>query len=44
MGGVPTGAVAFLRGGDYRIEYQQADGTMTSSPKKPYEWLRSRRR
>jgi len=34
------GTVAFIRGVDYRIEYRAADGTLTSSPKQPYEWLR----
>ena len=34
------GTVAFVRGVDYRIEYLTADGTVTSSPKLPYEWQR----
>ena len=34
------GTVAFVRVIDYRIEYRNADGTWTSSPKLPYEWQR----
>jgi len=34
------GTVAFLRGRDYRIEYLHPDGTMTSSPKLPFDWQR----
>ena len=34
------GTVAFVRGVDYRIEYLNADGTVTSSAKLPYEWQR----
>lgn len=34
------GTIAFVRGVDYRIEYRNADGSLTSSPKQPYEWLR----
>jgi hypothetical protein len=37
---LPNGAVAFVRWRDYRIEYLQADGTRTSSPKLPYDWQR----
>ena len=35
-----SGAVAFLRGRDYRIDYKQADGSWTSSPKVPFDWQR----
>ena len=35
---LPDGAVAFVRGVDYRVEYRQPDGTWTSSPKLPYDW------
>jgi hypothetical protein len=34
------GAVAFVRGIDYRVDYLNPDGTRTSSPKLPYEWQR----
>jgi len=37
---LPDGAVAFIRGRDYRIDYRQADGTWTSSEKLPYDWQR----
>ncbi len=37
---LPDGSVAFVRGRDYRIEYLKGDGTITSSPKLPYEWQR----
>ncbi len=37
---MPTGAVAFLRGRDYRIDYRQPDGSWTSSPKVPFDWQR----
>jgi hypothetical protein len=37
---LPDGTVAFIRGQDYRIEYLNADGSMTSSQKLPYEWQR----
>jgi hypothetical protein len=37
---MPTGAVAFLRGRDYRIDYHQPDGSWTSSPKIPFDWQR----
>ena len=37
---MPTGAVAFLRGRDYRIDYKQPDGSWTSSPKIPFDWQR----
>jgi hypothetical protein len=35
---LPTGVVAFVRGRDYRIDYRQADGTLSSSPKLAYPW------
>lgn len=34
------GTVAFLRFRDYRVEYLHGDGTLTSSPKLPYDWQR----
>ena len=34
------GTVAFVRGVDYRIDYRAADGTLTSSPKLPFDWQR----
>jgi hypothetical protein len=37
---LPDKRVAFVRGLDYRIEYLNPDGTMTSSEKLPYEWQR----
>ena len=37
---LPDGAVAFVRGRDYRIEYRTADGTVTSSAKLPFDWQR----
>ncbi len=37
---MPSGAVAFLRGRDYRIDYHQPDGSWTSSPKVPFDWQR----
>ena len=37
---MPSGAVAFLRGRDYRIDYHQPDGSWTSSPKIPFDWQR----
>lgn len=35
---LPNGAVAFVRGRDYRIDYRQPDGQWTSSPKLAYDW------
>jgi len=35
---LPDGAVAFVRGIDYRVDYRNPDGTMTSSGKIPYDW------
>jgi len=37
---MPDGAIAFLRGRDYRIDWLNADGSRASSPKVPYEWQR----
>jgi hypothetical protein len=37
---LPDGTVAFVRGRDYRIEYLASDGTVTSSPKLPFDWQR----
>lgn len=37
---LPDGVIAFLRGRDYRVEYRNPDGTMTSSAKLPYDWQR----
>jgi hypothetical protein len=34
------GRVAFVRGQEYRIDYLNADGTWTSSPKIPFDWQR----
>jgi hypothetical protein len=34
------GTIAFVRGIDYRIEYLNADGSVTSSAKLPFEWQR----
>jgi len=33
-----NGTVAFVRGRDYRIDYRQPDGALTSSPKLAYPW------
>ena len=35
---LPDGAIAFVRGIDYRVEYLDGDGTWASSPKLPYDW------
>jgi hypothetical protein len=37
---MPDGRVAFVRGRDYRIEWRHPDGTMTSSEKVPFDWVR----
>jgi hypothetical protein len=37
---LPDGAVAFVRGRDYRIEYREPDGKWTSSEKLPFDWQR----
>jgi hypothetical protein len=34
------GTVTFVRGRDYRVEFRAADGTMTSGPKVPFDWVR----
>jgi hypothetical protein len=34
------GAVAFVRGQDYRVEYRAPDGTIASSDKLPFPWVR----
>ncbi|HUQ82775.1 MAG TPA: hypothetical protein VM076_16610 [Gemmatimonadaceae bacterium] len=34
------GTVAFVRGVDYRVDFRNADGTWTSSPKLPFDWQR----
>ena len=34
------GSVAFIRGRDYHIDWVNADGSRTSSPKIPFEWQR----
>ncbi len=35
-----NGAVAFVRGHDYRVDWINPDGTMSTSPKMPFEWKR----
>ena len=35
-----NGAVAFVRGHDYHIDWIQPDGTVMSSPKLPFDWKR----
>jgi hypothetical protein len=35
---LPDGAVAFVRAIDYRIEYLNADGTRSATPKIPFDW------
>ena len=35
---LPDGVIAFIRGRDYRVEYRDAEGKMTSSAKLPYPW------
>jgi hypothetical protein len=37
---MPDGRVAFVRGRDYRIEWKNPDGTVTSSEKIPFDWVR----
>lgn len=37
---LPDGGVAFVRARDYRVEYLGPDGSLTSSPKLPFEWRR----
>jgi len=36
----PDGAVAFVRGKDYHIDWINPDGTKVSSPKVPFDWQR----
>lgn len=36
----PDGAVAFVRGSDYHIDWINLDGTKSSSPKVPFDWQR----
>jgi hypothetical protein len=35
-----NGSVAFVRGHDYHIDWIQADGSATSTPKLPFDWKR----
>ena len=37
---LPDGSVAIVRGRDYHIDWVNADGTRSSSPKIPFEWRR----
>jgi hypothetical protein len=37
---LPDGSVAVVRGRDYRVEWRAADGTVTSSEKLPFPWVR----
>ena len=37
---LPDGTVAFVRWRDYRVEYLNPDGTLTSGQKLPYDWQR----
>lgn len=37
---LPDGTVAFVRGRDYRVDYLHSDGSLTSSPKLPFPWVR----
>ncbi len=37
---MPDGAIAFVRGSDYHIEWINPDGTKVSSPKVPFDWQR----
>jgi hypothetical protein len=36
-----NGAIAFVRGHDYHIDWLQADGALTSTPKLPFDWRRT---
>ena len=36
----PDGAVAFVRGSDYHIDWINPDGTKATSPKVPFDWQR----
>ncbi len=35
---LPDGVVAFVRGRDYRVDYRDVEGKVTSSAKLPYPW------
>ncbi len=35
---LPDGVIAFVRSRDYRVEYRDVDGKITSSAKLPYPW------
>jgi hypothetical protein len=37
---LPDGAIAFVRGRDYHVDFVNADGSKTSAPKLPFEWQR----
>ncbi len=37
---LPDGTVAIVRVQDYHIDWRHPDGTMTSSPKMPFDWRR----
>lgn len=37
---LPDGRVALVRGRDYRIEWRNPDGSVTSSEKIPFDWVR----
>jgi hypothetical protein len=37
---LPDGTVAFVRVHDYHIDWLHPDGTMTSTPKMPFDWRR----
>ncbi len=39
-GVLPDGTIALLRGRDYRVEWLHADGSITSSEKLPFPWVR----
>src|SRR5204862_4925686 len=37
---LPDGAIAFVRGRDYHVEYLNPDGTKTTAAKVPFDWQR----
>ncbi len=37
---LPDGTIAIVRGRDYRVDFVDAHGKMTSGPKLPFEWQR----
>jgi len=37
---LPDGSVAILRGADYHVDWVDANGTRSSSPKMPFDWKR----